>query len=57
MKVKKHFYLKISSSIVKIFCSDTHLKNFLIFYKYVTIKLSSYKYIWEQLNYKKNTSN
>ena len=37
----------------KIFCSDIHLKFFLVLYKYVTIKFSLYKYIEEQLNYEK----
>ena len=37
----------------KIFCSDIYLNFFLVLYKYVTIKLPLYKYIGEQLNYKK----
>ena len=37
----------------KIFCSDIHLNFFLVLYKYVTIKISLYKYIEEQLNYEK----
>ena len=57
MKVKKTFLLdtfRRMSSTVKVFCSDTNLKFLiLIFYKYTPIKVSLYKYIGEQLNYKK----
>ena len=61
MKVEKYgktktFLLKKfrhTSSAVKIYCSNAHLKIFLMFYKYVTIKLTLYKYIGEQLNLKK----
>ena len=46
MKVKKHFEkqtFRRKSFTVKIFCSNTHLKFFLIFYKYIRMRLSLYK--------------
>ena len=51
MKVKKHFYLRpFNASPLQLRFSV--LIHFLIFHKYVAIKLPLYKYIGEQLNYK-----
>ena len=54
--MKNHFYLKrFDVSLLQLrFSVLIQISIFLIFYKYVTIKLSSYKYIGEQINYKKN---
>ena len=56
MKAKKLFYLKhFDLSLPQLrFSVLMHIKNFLlIFYKYITIKLSLYRHIGEQLNQKK----
>ena len=52
--MKKHFYLKgFNINLLQLrFSVQIHI--FFIFYKYVTIKLLLYKYIEEQLNYKKH---